>query len=573
MKKTLIVLLLIFFTTAVSGFAKIISISNQYIKVSLDDDSGRFLLSTLKGDPDNKADDNKDLLLYKLPPTSVTTISIDGETVIFGSSVGNYKNRGEVVGNKIMTEWTVKGVNIIQELSIVKGQSTGREDSMRIYYRVRNENNRIVKIGLRILLDTSLGDRPGIAFRMSEGGDIDKDTQFFRNEIPTFWYNFDSFSNPQVRSQGILVALGVTKPDKVIFSSWDRLYDNPWDYVIDSTKELKKIGTSTYDSAVALYYDPMELNFNQSMYIISQYGLYGVSTFSSKDLNLTLSVPAENKNPPRIRAEIKNIGATPIDKLTLKIEYPKEFTLAADKTNVVEFVKMNPQETKVGLWDLNCKTITGSFEVKVTATGTIGTTSQKVSASKTFTIDYKEDLMVRDDTISRDLDSQVSNKILGITNTNTTKTTKKNPRDDTKDTTVKDTGKPSKEELEIQYDIDLLDALTEEVDKKYDMLYEMYQNKYLNKDTIAAVDEYIYSFEVQMKDAETSLSNLRSRITDLEKKAADTKDDKKTDTKSDTKADTKDDKKTDTKSDKKDDTKADTKADKKDDKKENKTGN
>ncbi|OHD56286.1 MAG: hypothetical protein A2Y33_00520 [Spirochaetes bacterium GWF1_51_8] len=499
-------------------YAKVFEVENAYIKIGVDDNTGRYILETIQGDPENVYDDNQQLLYKKIPPTSMTTVYIDDEPYIFGSSSGYFRKRAEVVGNKIVTEWSIKGVVIIQEVEIVKGPSTGLMDSMRVLYRIKNENAGNVKVGLRIMFDTFLGDKDGAAFSLPDLGDISHEAQFYRDSIPAYWYSFDSFVNPLIKTQGILKGFGVTTPDKIVFASWDRLYDNLWDFVVDSNKEFKRVGTGHYDSAIALYYEPVVMGPNEMMYISSIYGLYGATMFSSQDLALTISIPAEPKNPPiPVSVDIKNMSETSLDKVTLKITFPKGFSLAEGEKDLVEFVKVGAGESKKGLWNLTCSSIGGNFNITVKATGEVNNNSQEVIAQKSFKMNYVENLVVADKDVQKDLENKIEQKIVAATNTNKTVAVGGTNKI-VNNVVIPDKPKVQKdyvlsqEELDLISEIEELDKLLENINKKYEVMIEIYKNAYLTNMALVNIDNDILQYANRLLDEEIKLSNQKAAL-------------------------------------------------------------
>lgn len=510
------VVLIIFFSNSL--FARVFEVGNKYIKIGVDNLTGRFMLETVEGDPDIPGDDGKNLLYKKIPPTSLTTVYINDEAFVFGSEKGNFKRRAEVRGDKIISEWSIRGINIIQEVSIVNGISTGREDNMRILYKVRSENRRSVKVGLRILLDTYLGDKDGSAFRIPGVGDINKEAEFFQDSVPTYFYSFDSFADPTVRSQGVLVGQGVVKPDKVVFASWDRLYDNLWDFVVDGNKEFKRVGTARYDSAVALYYEPMELEYNDIMFVSTLYGIYGVSFFSSEDLYMTLSVPATPKSPPiPVAVEVKNKNDGTLDKLALEIKIPEGFSLVEGENKTIEFVKVVSGENKKAIWHLTSKSIGGTFTVKVSGVATIGNNTQSIDAKKEFKINYVESLVVKKTEIVEDLEKEMDIKIEEkkaalVTDTNAVVVPKPKPKTKEKTRRKPVKYKPSDDELKLMAEIEALDKLIEEVNKKYEIMIEVYRNVYVTNQAMLTIDKDIEYYNTRMKEEQTSLSNAKAKL-------------------------------------------------------------
>lgn len=505
--------------------ARMLEIENTYIKASVDDASARFSLETLQGDPDVPGDDNQDLLYKKVPPTSLTTLYINDEPFIFGSAQGYFITRPEVRNNKIVTEWSVKGVVIVQEITLEKNPSTGREDAMRILYKIKNENRRKTEVGLRLLLDTSVGDKKAASFQVPGSGYISTETQFYRRDMPAFWYAFDDNDNPQLRTQAVLSGSGITTPDKLVFASWSRLFDNLWDIGIDASKDMRKSGTGYYDGAVAQYYEPLGLQQNEMMLITAYYGMYGVSFFSSEDLSVTMSVPAEPKTMPvPVNVEIKNKGKATLDKLQVELVLPEGFSLAAGQQSTYEFVKVEAGTTRQTLWNISSPVVSGDVNVQVRAKGWLEDNQQSVLASKIFSMQYSQDLIVKDDTLLKDIENQV---VVALTNTNTAPVVTNqitnlivkdepvltnevvNITTNTVTVYVEEEVKPviSQQELDLIEEIESLDELIDSINNKYQVLLEIYRNSYQPDEALQSVDRDLENLRLILQEQEATLSN------------------------------------------------------------------
>jgi hypothetical protein len=495
------------------GFSRIVDIENEFIKIGVDDMSGRFTLQTTGGDPKNPHDRNQNLLFRKVPPSSVTTILIDGEPFIFGSDRGRFRRRADVVGNKIVSEWSVRGIEVIQEIGFIRNPATGREDAMRILYKIRNDNRIRTKVGVRILLDTHLGDSDGGAFRIPGAGDITKETEFYMAEVPEVFYSFDSLKDPKVRSQAILSGRGITRPQRVIFAGWDRLYDNLWDMAIDASLDFRRRGTAYHDSAAGIYYEPLELGYDDIMMVSSVYGLYSGEFFVSDHLSVDLSVPAEPKSPPiQIAANAMNKGNVVLDKLIFEIDVPQGFNLSEGQNRKVEFVKVEPNETKKALWHLRSGSISGNFDVNVKVTGIVDGREQFVTAKHSFKIDYTEDRILRDVAQLEDLERKVEERARERTEVVDTSTVETRPVRTTTPPVETVVAPPSEAELALIREIEELDRLIEDVDKKYRVLIEVYRKSYVQGTELDGMDNEIERFRQHLLRQEIILSNQKAKL-------------------------------------------------------------
>ncbi len=501
MKLNIGVLLFLLLTAA--GYGKWIELSNDYIKIGVDNDTGRLTLSTVEGDVSISFDNFKDLLYSKTPPTSFTTLSINDEYFIFGSDSGYFKQRPFIEGNKIITEWVVRDIDVIQEAGITKGASTGLEDTMLISYKIANKTGRTIKIGARIVLDTVLDDIEPKEFGIPGAGNISKETLLSHDGIPGFWYAFDDYSNPILRTVGTFKGEGVVKPDRVIFAAWDRFYDNKWDFSVDSSRDFRRQGTAQMDSAVALFYDPVEKGKDEMRQINTMYGVYGTSVFTGDDMFVSMSVPMELKGPPvPVAVDFNNHSKNPLDRLQIEIIPPQGFKLSPDETNMINYVKVNSGESKKMLWNLTGLNTGGTYNVRIKATGWINEVSQSIEVDKDFSIvslktNIKQNIVTEKPVV------QVETPVTTVHETlPETVIQKPNPA-------------LSEQERKLLMEINELDELISQISKKYEIMMGVYKNLYTtNNSYILDADSDIKNFQSALEEEEEKLSDEMSILRD-----------------------------------------------------------
>src|SRR5690606_11955697 len=132
------------------------------------------------------------------------------------------------------------------------------------------------RVGLRIMLDTLLGENDGAPFRVGDEA-ITGDRVFEGDAIPQFFQAFDSLSDPRVMSQGTLRGDDATVPDAVYFTNWGSLADGPWEFDFQLGREFLRAGEFELDSAVALYWYPEPLAPGEERVYTTYYGLGGIT--------------------------------------------------------------------------------------------------------------------------------------------------------------------------------------------------------------------------------------------------------------------------------------------------------
>lgn len=379
-----------------------LEIANEFLRVKIDGETARFVIYTTAGDPELKTDDNKKLLFEATPPTSYTTIRIDGRNYKFGDRIGVYVKEPYISedGSSLICEWKIKRIRVTQILSFVTGPTTGRLDSVKISYTVVNEDASSHKVGVRILLDTLLGKNDGAPFTIPGIGPLKKERMFQGENVPDIWYAFDNLSKPTVRSQGSLKLGEVTPPDRVIFANWRRLYDRPWDYKVKDKTFHGDVSLPVLsfvpvpfvkgglDTAVAVYWDEREIEPGQSVSFSTLYGLYGATITKGTLFNLSLGGPAEANGPFQIMLDLENANAKfPAQDVKVTVVLPPELSIAeGEKTITID--TLQPSERRQFTWKLNPsaaavgKTLVYKVKVKGKAKLPGGEVSDEAEASR-----------------------------------------------------------------------------------------------------------------------------------------------------------------------------------------------
>lgn len=301
-------------------------IRNDVIEAYVDSE-GEFTIGTVNGS--KLATDNNKILLYghPNPRTSYTTIRVDGSDYRFYGTT----NRVETE-DAIMVSHMIDNVVTTQSLSIVENEYTGEADTVAITYTMTNYDDENHEVGLRIMLDTMLGNNDGSPFKVPGTGNVTKELEFTGNAIPQNWMTFDSLDNPQVIANGCFYRSLDEKPDKVQFAYWPTIVDSYWNYTVTPNK------TVTGDSAVAAYYNPKTLAPGESRTVTTYYGIGDFAVSDAKPpLSTRVAAPAELKadmeeggyshNPFSVIAYIQNNGNGDATNVKAQLKLPADGSL------------------------------------------------------------------------------------------------------------------------------------------------------------------------------------------------------------------------------------------------------
>lgn len=266
------------------------------------DRTGRFGLKTRRGDPATASDDDKLLTFDFAGATSNTRIWIDGDTPIYGGSTflgfgfSDLVDGPDETNGRITSAWEQDGIRVEQVLSYVQGSTTQRVDTMQIKYVLSNNGSRARQVGLRIMLDTLIGDNDGVPFVVpGRQGITSRAIDLRGGDIPDF---VQALERPNLADPGVIVNLTLrgadaTPPDRLVISAWCS-ENAEWDYyrgLGGDGHPLDRCGQAgqTPDSAVALYFNPQSLAPGEQRTIITYYGLGGISSTASGNAGLSLT--------------------------------------------------------------------------------------------------------------------------------------------------------------------------------------------------------------------------------------------------------------------------------------------
>ena len=344
----------------------VVKLRNDFIEIVVNtstDGTGRFAVITTGGDPE-RTDDNDKYLIYGLgkPVTSYSTIRIDNKNYVFGGKTtkraglnGNYGTQITPPVQRedgIYTSYRYGDILVEQILDLTFSTTTGQPDTAAISYVFTNQGSTASNVGLRVVLDTMLGDNDGAPFRVGDVAVV-SDTLFTGISIPVFMQAFDDLLKPAVMAQGNLSGPEVTCPSRVYFSNWGSFADGAWDFNYVQGRDFTRAGEFDLDSAMALYWDPEPLQPGQSKRYVTHYGLGGISIakgFLSLGLSSVNKVEmATNPQPFDVIGYIQNTGDGIAHAVVAKLKLPKGLAIVGS-TNEKFIDKMQPGESKQVVW-------------------------------------------------------------------------------------------------------------------------------------------------------------------------------------------------------------------------------
>jgi hypothetical protein len=241
---------------AVSAPAGALDFTGGRLKLVIHENTGRFSLYYLT---DVTQERYAPLFVDQDPRTSFLTVMVNDRTYRLGEAAA-FRTRieGAPANPGIIFESSFLAVT--QEFSFIKtaGSSLINGISMRI--RVLNRGERETRVGLRFLLDTSLGEGGSPAPFSTGQRSLNAETVIEKNAPDRYWVS----RNDQVSLMGS-ISSGVTEPpDLVHFANWKRFNDAPWKIQYTPGRNFNNLPYSVGDSAVCYYFEPLPLTRGES---------------------------------------------------------------------------------------------------------------------------------------------------------------------------------------------------------------------------------------------------------------------------------------------------------------------
>jgi len=269
--------------------------------------------------------------------------------------------------------WMYNNIEVKQNLSISFSNLTKRKDLVKIEYVLTNKDNIPHEVGLRMMIDTFIGDNDGVPFVIpGQNNLIDYSLELKGTEIPTFIQAIENnkLDNPGVIANLIVKGGEATAPDRIVISAWAG-EDMEWEYFEQlggKGSKLKRWGkpSGEDDSAIGLYYDPKYMLPNETRKIIAYYGLGSISSVKTTNTRLGLIVPTFTLFDREIFEVIALVSA-PKSGSKVSISLPDKFELIDNEPETKSVPKPTTKSNiSQVFWRIKSKARTdGKFTVKV----------------------------------------------------------------------------------------------------------------------------------------------------------------------------------------------------------------
>jgi hypothetical protein len=163
--------------------------------------------------------------------------------------------------------WTSSRFRVVEDFAF-----TQEAEGVTVTIRVENTSEQALAIGVRLLLDTYLGEDRDTHFRIAGDTAVRQEQAFAFGAMPAWWESDDNEDADGVLLRALLLGEGVTRPDRIVFANWKRLNDTSWNYDVNSARDFNLLPYSINDSAVCHYYDPLQIQPGEARTVVVALG-------------------------------------------------------------------------------------------------------------------------------------------------------------------------------------------------------------------------------------------------------------------------------------------------------------
>lgn len=224
---------------------------------------------------------------------SYLSVRVNGSVYKLGYS-GRFKTRVENQNGYPLVIYESPNLAITEAFTPVRTTSSQEANGIQITITIRNMSNTAVSTGLKVLLDTSLGEVNKNEHFITNKQVISKETLFRKEDSELFWVS----KNQNISLMGSIVDPvnnNSKAPDFVHFANWRRLYNASWMLKFSQNRSFNYSPYSMYDSGVAYYWEPEGLepgrSLTYSIYLTTEdIQWYGLNLPSYIDTNIYTAI-------------------------------------------------------------------------------------------------------------------------------------------------------------------------------------------------------------------------------------------------------------------------------------------
>jgi len=238
------------FASAASG----LDVKDGRIRLVVDERSGGFALYYLADVARNRY---VPLIYDQETRTTYCTLVVDQKPYKLGDSSDFRVSVVREASGGVRIEYRSSFCVVKQTFSFVASPGSSMSDGVNVEFGIENVAQKDASIGLRMLVDTWLGEKSSAHFSTQTAGALAGETAL-AGDFADAWIRSsenDDGASPATSLQ-VQLSSPATRPDRLIVANWKRLNDASWAFDANPSRNFTLLPYSINDSALALYYEP-----------------------------------------------------------------------------------------------------------------------------------------------------------------------------------------------------------------------------------------------------------------------------------------------------------------------------
>lgn len=225
-----------------------------YVRLFIDEKNGNFSLYYLT---DSSAT-HEPLFNHRNSTTSFLTVNVNGKTYQLGKSKIFNTRIGKINGNPAVI-YESPFLLVSKVFYPVKTISSPVANGVKVIINIENKSGKEAAVGLRVLIDTHLGETRGNIPFVTDNLTITGETLVKASSGERYWIT----RGAQLSLMGNIINPSdddSKEPDFLHFANWRKINNAPWKAAYREGQSF----SSTGDSAVCYYYEPETLAAGES---------------------------------------------------------------------------------------------------------------------------------------------------------------------------------------------------------------------------------------------------------------------------------------------------------------------
>jgi hypothetical protein len=192
------------------------------------------------------------LFVDKDPRTSGLSLVLDNKVYKLGET-SEFRETAETQDQGARFTWTSPRITVTESFTLAV------PSSLLIAITITNTSERDISVGLRLFLDTYLGEESYPHFQTDLQPQINSELTLDQNNMPRYWLSVSAAPQKPIGLRCLLRGAQITEPDLVVFGNWKRMSGSVWSYETSAARNFSELPYSINDSAVFHYYNPLPI--------------------------------------------------------------------------------------------------------------------------------------------------------------------------------------------------------------------------------------------------------------------------------------------------------------------------